>query len=186
MLEELLAAGHKGAEYDAWLIRIGEGDQFGSGFVAINPNSKIPALVDRSGPTPIRVFETGRDPDVPRREVRRVSADRAGRARRMPVLAVLADGQHALCRRRFRPFLRLCAGQDRIRDRPLHDGDEAPARRARQAAWPNNEYVAGTRIHDRRHGDLALVWRAGEVRAIRRDRVPRACRNTRTCSAGPT
>jgi len=59
MLEELLAAGHKGAEYDAWLIRIGEGEQFGSGFVAINPNSKIPALVDRSGPKPIRVFETG-------------------------------------------------------------------------------------------------------------------------------
>jgi GST-like protein len=59
MLEELLARGHRGAEYDAWLIRIGDGDQFGSGFVAINPNSKIPALVDRSGPTPIRVFETG-------------------------------------------------------------------------------------------------------------------------------
>ena len=59
MLEELLAAGHTGAEYDAWLIRINEGDQFGSGFVAINPNSKIPALVDRSGPTPIRVFESG-------------------------------------------------------------------------------------------------------------------------------
>ena len=59
MLEELLALGHKGAEYDAWLIRIGEGDQFGSGFVAINPNSKIPALVDRSGAKPIRVFETG-------------------------------------------------------------------------------------------------------------------------------
>ena len=59
MLEELLAKGHKGAEYDAWLIKIGDGDQFGSGFVKINPNSKIPALVDRSGPTPIRVFETG-------------------------------------------------------------------------------------------------------------------------------
>ena len=59
MLEELLAAGHKGAEYDAWLIRIGEGDQFGSGFVGINPNSKIPALLDRSGPEPIRVFESG-------------------------------------------------------------------------------------------------------------------------------
>jgi GST-like protein len=59
MLEELLALGHHGAEYDAWLIRIGEGDQFGSGFVAANPNSKIPALVDRSGPTPIRVFESG-------------------------------------------------------------------------------------------------------------------------------
>ena len=59
MLEELLALGHKGAEYDAWLIRIGDGDQFGSGFVAINPNSKIPALLDRGGPTPIRVFESG-------------------------------------------------------------------------------------------------------------------------------
>ncbi len=59
MLEELLALGHQGAEYDAWLIRIGEGDQFGSGFVAVNPNSKIPALVDRSGPKPIRVFESG-------------------------------------------------------------------------------------------------------------------------------
>jgi len=59
MLEELLALGHAGAEYDAWLIRINEGDQFGSGFVAANPNSKIPALVDHSGPTPIRVFESG-------------------------------------------------------------------------------------------------------------------------------
>jgi GSH-dependent disulfide-bond oxidoreductase len=58
MLEELLALGHSGAEYDAWLIKIGEGDQFGSGFVAINPNSKIPALLDRSGPKPIRVFES--------------------------------------------------------------------------------------------------------------------------------
>jgi GST-like protein len=59
MFEELLAAGHKGAEYDAWLINIGNGDQFGSGFVEVNPNSKIPALMDRSGPKPIRVFESG-------------------------------------------------------------------------------------------------------------------------------
>ncbi|AJC83637.1 glutathione S-transferase protein (plasmid) [Rhizobium etli bv. phaseoli str. IE4803] len=59
MLEELLALGHSGAEYDAWLIRIGDGDQFGSDFVKINPNSKIPALMDRSGETPIRVFESG-------------------------------------------------------------------------------------------------------------------------------
>ncbi|MBS0989954.1 glutathione-dependent disulfide-bond oxidoreductase [Acetobacter okinawensis] len=59
MLEELLALGHKGAEYDAWLIRIGEGDQFGSGFVQINPNSKIPAMVDQSGEHPVRVFESG-------------------------------------------------------------------------------------------------------------------------------
>ena len=59
MLEELLAAGHAGAEYDAWLIPISEGAQFGSGFVAVNPNSKIPALMDRSGPQPVRVFESG-------------------------------------------------------------------------------------------------------------------------------
>jgi GST-like protein len=59
MLEELLALGHAGAEYDAWLVRINEGEQFGSGFVAVNPNSKIPALLDRSGPTPVRVFESG-------------------------------------------------------------------------------------------------------------------------------
>jgi GST-like protein len=59
MLEELLALGRSGAEYDAWLIRINEGDQFGSGFVEVNPNSKIPALLDKSGPSPVRVFESG-------------------------------------------------------------------------------------------------------------------------------
>ena len=58
LFEELLAAGHAGAEYNAWLIRINEGDQFGSGFVSVNPNSKIPALMDRSGDTPVRVFES--------------------------------------------------------------------------------------------------------------------------------
>ena len=59
LLEELLAAGEKGAEYDAWLTNILEGDQFGSGFVEVNPNSKIPALIDESGETPVRVFESG-------------------------------------------------------------------------------------------------------------------------------
>ena len=59
LLEELLALGYSGAEYDAWLIKIRDGEQFGSGFVAVNPNSKIPALMDRSGPRPIRVFESG-------------------------------------------------------------------------------------------------------------------------------
>jgi GST-like protein len=59
LLEELLALGHAGAEYDAWLVDIGKGEQFGSGFVAVNPNSKIPALVDRTGPEPVRVFESG-------------------------------------------------------------------------------------------------------------------------------
>ncbi|OBY24286.1 glutathione-dependent disulfide-bond oxidoreductase [Leisingera sp. JC1] len=59
MFEELLAAGHADAEYDAWLIKIGDGDQFSSGFVEVNPNSKIPALLDRSGAEPVRVFESG-------------------------------------------------------------------------------------------------------------------------------
>ncbi len=59
LLEELLALGHGGAEYDAWLVKIGAGEQFGSGFVAVNPNSKIPALVDHSGPAPVRLFESG-------------------------------------------------------------------------------------------------------------------------------
>ena len=59
MLEELLENGHAGAEYDAWPIKISDGDQFGSGFVGVNPNSKIPALLDRSGPAPIRLFESG-------------------------------------------------------------------------------------------------------------------------------
>jgi GST-like protein len=59
LLEELLALGHTGAEYDAWLVKIGAGEQFGSGFVAVNPNSKIPALVDRSGAEPVRLFESG-------------------------------------------------------------------------------------------------------------------------------
>src|ERR1700745_3081149 len=59
MLEELLEAGHAGADYDAWLVRISEGEQFGSGFVEVNPNSKIPALVDRSSETPVRIFESG-------------------------------------------------------------------------------------------------------------------------------
>ncbi len=59
MLEELLALGHKGADYDAWLIRIGEGDQFSSGFVEVNPNSKIPAMLDRSTDPPTRLFESG-------------------------------------------------------------------------------------------------------------------------------
>ena len=108
MLEELLALGHKGAEYDAWLIRI-DGDQFGSGFVAVNPNSKIPALMDRSGPKPIRVFESGAIlMHLAEKFGAFLPTETAARAE-MPVVAVLADGQRALSRRRFRPLLRLCA-----------------------------------------------------------------------------
>ena len=83
MLEELLAAGHAGAEYDAWLIDIGEGDQFGRGFVALNPNRKIPALLDRTDPAqPAARVRKRRDPALPRREVRRLPADRPRRPHR--------------------------------------------------------------------------------------------------------
>ena len=171
MLEELLALGHKGAEYDAWLIKIGNGDQFGSGFVDINPNSKIPALMDRSGPEPIRVFESG--------SILFYLAEKFGAflpkddqgPRRSHVLAVLADGQRALSRRRLRPFLRLRADQDRIRHRPLRDGGEAPARRARPPAC-RQRISRRQRLHDRRHGGLALVRRARQGAGLRRRRIP--------------
>ena len=134
MLEELLERGHTGAEYDAWLIRIGDGDQFGSGFVGVNPNSKIPALMDRSGPEPIRIFESG--------AILLYLAEKFGAflprepagPRGMPLMAVLAGGQRTLSRRRLRAFLCLRADQDRICHRSLRDGGKAAARRARQAS----------------------------------------------------
>ena len=169
MLEELLALGHKGAEYDAWLIKI-DGNQFGSGFVAVNPNSKIPALMDRSGPKPIRVFESGAIlVHLAEKFGALLPTDDRG-ARRMPVVAVLADGCGALSRRRLWPLLCLRAGQDRIRHRPLCDGGEAPARRARPP--PGGERISGRQgLHHRRHRGLALVWRHGQGRALRRRRI---------------
>ena len=170
MLEELLALGHKGAEYDAWLIRI-DGDQFGSGFVAVNPNSKIPALMDRSGPEPIRVFESGAIlMHLAEKFGAFLPAERAG-AGRMPVMAVLADGQRAVPWRRFWPLLCLRADQDRICDRPLRDGSEAPARRARPAAC-RQRISRRSRLYDRRHGGLAVVRRAGKGTCLRRGRIP--------------
>ena len=166
MFEELLALGHKGAEYDAWLIEIGKGDQFGSGFVAINPNSKIPALVDRSGPKPRRVFESGsillylaekfgaflpKDPDK-RTEALNWLFWQMGSA------PYLGGG--------FGHFYAYAPSKMEYRDRPLRDGDEAPARRARPS--PRRPRIfCRRRILDRRHGDLALVRRAGEGSALR-------------------
>ena len=184
MLEELLALGHKGAEYDAWLIRINEGEQFGSGFVAINPNSKIPAMMDRSGPKPIRLFESG--------AILLYLAEKFGAflpteaAERAECFSWLfwQMGSRALSRRRIRPFLRLRADQDRIRHRSLRDGDEAPARRPRPA--PGGKRICGgPRLHDRGHGHLALVWRPGESRTVTARPSFSACRITRTSCAGP-
>ena len=118
--------GAHGAEYDAWFIDIGEGDQFGSGFVEINPNSKIPALLDRTDPgQPQRVFESG--------AILLYLAEKFGAflpkepAARTEALNWLfwQMGAGPVRRRRLRPFLRLCAGQDSICDRPLRDGGEA-------------------------------------------------------------
>jgi GST-like protein len=156
MLEELLAAGHTGAEYDAWLIRIHEGAQFGSGFVEVNPNSKIPALMDRSGPEPIRVFESGAILHVPGRKVRRLPAHGPGPARRVPVVVVLADGQCAVPGRRLRSLLCLCPGQARIRHRPLSPWRSSARWTCSTAAWPSTLH-GGRRVHHCRHGHLALV-----------------------------
>ena len=122
MLEELLSAGHAGAEYDAWLIRISDGDQFGSGFVSVNPNSKIPALMDRSGPKPIRIFESG--------AILVYLAEKFGAflpteaTARAECLSWLfwQMGSAPYLGGGFRPFLRLRADEDRICDRSLFHG----------------------------------------------------------------
>jgi GSH-dependent disulfide-bond oxidoreductase len=100
MLEELLALGHEGAEYDAWLVRISEAQQFGSGFVAANPNSKIPVLVDRSGAKPLRVFESG--------AILLHLAEKFGEFLPMEPEARAA----CLSGRRIRSFLCLCPGEN--------------------------------------------------------------------------
>ena len=144
MLEELLALGHAGAEYDAWLIRINSGEQFGSGFVAVNPNSKIPALLDRSGPKPVRVFESGAILLYLSEKFGGVLFPAIG-SPSAPSACRGCSGRwvRAVSRRRLRPLLCLCADQDRIRHRPLRHGGEAPARRARPA--PRRERVSGRR-----------------------------------------
>ena len=185
MLEELLALGHAGAEYDAWLIRINEGEQFGSGFVAVNPNSKIPALLDRSGPTPMRVFESGA---ILLHLAEKFGAflPPSGDARAECLSWLFWQmGARAVPRRRLRPLLRLCADQDRIRDRPLRDGGQAPARRARPAPGRERRTWRATTTR-------SPTWRSGPGTA----RWPRACstarasscrcRSTATCCAGPT
>ncbi len=134
MLEELIEAGHAGAEYDAWTINIGDGEQFGSGFVGINPNSKIPALLDQSGPAPFRVFESGAIiVHLAEKFGAFLPTDPASRAE---VLSWVfwQVAQRPLHRRRVRPFLCLCAGKIRIPDQSLCDGNQTDFRRRGQAA----------------------------------------------------
>ena len=111
-----------------------------------------------------------RDPDAFGRKIRGLPAGRRPGAGRMSVMAVLADGQRAVSRRRLRPLLCLCADQDRIRHRPLRHGGEAPARRARPA--PRRQRIScGQGVHHRRHGHLAVVRRAGKGAGLRRRRI---------------
>ena len=171
MLEELLALGHSGAEYDAWLIKIGDGDQFGSGFVAVNPNSKIPALLDRSGPTPIRVFESGAIlmhlaekfgaflPTEPRPRAECLSwlFWQMGSA---PYLGGGFGHFYAYAPTKIEYAI------DRFAMEVKRQLDVLDRRLAETA------YLARQRLHHRRHGGLALVWRPGEGPALRRRRVP--------------
>ena len=172
MLEELLALGHAGAEYDAWLIKIGEGEQFGSGFVAVNPNSKIPALLDRSGPKPIRVFESG--------AILLYLAEKFGaflpegrRAARAECLSWLfwQMGSAPYLGGGFGHFYAYAPTKieyaiDRFAMETKRQLDVLDRRLA------ESEYLARRRLHHRRHGGLALVRRAGQGPALRRRRVP--------------
>ena len=174
MLEELLAAGHADAEYDAWRIDITAGDQFGSGFTAINPNGKIPALIDRSDPErPVRLFESGAMLLHLADKFGALLAPRGAGADRDLELAVLADGRGPAARRRLRPFLRLCARAVRLCPRPLCDGSQAPARPARQKAR-RGAVPRGRGLYDRRYRRLAVVRPAGARPGLRgRRRLPR-------------
>ena len=173
MLEELLAAGHAGAEYDAWVINIREGDQFGSGFVAINPNSKIPALVDYSTPTPTRVFESG--------SILLYLADKFGAfvpqepSERAECLSWLfwQMGSAPYLGGGFGHFYAYAPYKmeypiDRFTMEVKRQLDVLDKRLA------GNRYLAGDCLYHRRHGRLAVVRRAHDGgQPLRRRRVPR-------------
>ena len=142
LLEELLELGITDAEYDAYLINIGEGDQFGSDFVAINPNSKIPALLDRSTTPPTRIFESGAIlVYLAEKYGAFLPSDAPLRAECMS-WAVLANGIRAVPGRWFRAFLRLRTRPDRVLYRSLRHGGQASAGRSRPAPG-GNTYLCG-------------------------------------------
>ena len=175
MLEELLALGHAGAEYDAWLIRISDGEQFGSGFVAANPNSKIPALVDRSGPTPIRVFESGAILlHLAEKFGAFLPADGAARAECLSWL-FWQMGSAPFLGGGFGHFYAYAPSKieyaiDRYAMEVKRQLDVLD-RRLAESRLPRRR-----RLHDRRHRRLALVRRARQGPALRRGRVPRGAR----------
>ena len=182
MFEELLGAGHNGAEYDAWLIKISDGEQFGSGFVAINPNSKIPALLDRSTKTPTRIFESA-PCCFTRRKVRRHSCRTILTSAPSATPGCSGRWRGALSRRRLRSLLRLCAGEDRIRDQP----DAMEIKRQLDVldrTWPtaNTSQATNTPSPTWRSGPGTAPWRGP---ALQRRRVPSGARTTRTSCAGP-
>ena len=171
MLEELLAAGHTGAEYDAWLVRINQGEQFGSGFVAINPNSKIPALVDHSGPQPVRVFESGAILlYLAEKFGAFVPTEPAARAECMSWL-FWQMGSAPFLGGGFGHFYAYAPEKIRYAiDRyAMEVKRQMDVLDRRLAEVP---YVAGERLHHRRHGHLALVRPAGQGPAVRVRRVP--------------
>ncbi len=185
MLEELLALGHAGAEYDAWLIRISEGDQFGSGFVAVNPNSKIPALLDRSGPKPIRVFESGAILIHLAEKFGELPADRAGA--RAPSACRGCSGRWAA-----RPTSAAASATSTPMRRPRSNTpiDRFAMEVKRQLdvldrRLAESEYLGGTTTPSPTSpsGPGTARWRRGCSTA--RASSCR-CRTTGTCSAGPT
>src|ERR1700710_1787722 len=166
MLEELLALGHSGAEYDAWLIKI-DGNQFGSGFVAVNPNSKIPALMDRSGPQPIRVFESGAILVHLAEKFGALLPTGAGRAECLSWL-FWQMGSAPYLGGGFGHFYAYAPTKieyaiDRFAMEVKRQLDVLDRRLA------ENEYLTG---HDRRHRRVSLVRRPRKGLELRRRRIP--------------